>query len=84
MITIINGGTQGLGEALARRLSSQGSSGLFLVGRSVEGLLFGVSASDPRIATLVTIAVLGLTALAFFVPARVAAGVDPASATRDF
>lgn len=36
MITIINGGTQGLGEALARRLTGSGASGLLLVGRSVD------------------------------------------------
>ncbi len=35
MITIINGGTQGLGEAVARRLVSEGSTGLLLTGRSV-------------------------------------------------
>jgi NAD(P)-dependent dehydrogenase (short-subunit alcohol dehydrogenase family) len=35
MITIINGGTQGLGEAVARRLSETGfTTGLVLVGRS--------------------------------------------------
>ena len=33
-ITIINGGTQGLGEAVARRLVAQGSTGLVLTGRS--------------------------------------------------
>jgi NAD(P)-dependent dehydrogenase (short-subunit alcohol dehydrogenase family) len=33
-VTIINGGTQGLGEAVARRLNDQGSDGLLLVGRS--------------------------------------------------
>jgi NAD(P)-dependent dehydrogenase (short-subunit alcohol dehydrogenase family) len=35
-VTIINGGTQGLGETLARKLVSQGSTGLVLVGRSAE------------------------------------------------
>ena len=35
-ITIINGGTQGLGEAVARRLVHQGSTGLVLGGRSVD------------------------------------------------
>jgi NAD(P)-dependent dehydrogenase (short-subunit alcohol dehydrogenase family) len=35
-ITIINGGTQGLGEAVARRLVSQGSTGLVLAGRSAD------------------------------------------------
>jgi NAD(P)-dependent dehydrogenase (short-subunit alcohol dehydrogenase family) len=33
-ITIINGGTQGLGEAVARRLVAQGCDGLVLAGRS--------------------------------------------------
>lgn len=36
MITIINGGTQGLGEAVARRLTEQGADGLLLVGRSAD------------------------------------------------
>ena len=36
MITIISGGTQGLGEAVARKLVSQGSTGLVLVGRSAD------------------------------------------------
>ncbi len=33
-ITIINGGTQGLGEAVARALAAKGSTGLVLAGRS--------------------------------------------------
>jgi NAD(P)-dependent dehydrogenase (short-subunit alcohol dehydrogenase family) len=36
MITIINGGTQGLGEAVARRLVADGAEGLVLAGRSVD------------------------------------------------
>ena len=35
-VTIINGGTQGLGEAVARRLVAQGATGLVLAGRSGE------------------------------------------------
>ena len=35
-ITIINGGTQGLGEAIARRLTERGCQGLVLVGRSTS------------------------------------------------
>jgi NAD(P)-dependent dehydrogenase (short-subunit alcohol dehydrogenase family) len=35
-ITIINGGTQGLGEAVARRLAERGSSGLVIGGRSAD------------------------------------------------
>ena len=34
MITIINGGTQGLGEAIARKLVTDGATGLVLTGRS--------------------------------------------------
>jgi NAD(P)-dependent dehydrogenase (short-subunit alcohol dehydrogenase family) len=36
MITIISGGTQGLGEAVARRHAAQGATGLVLVGRSTD------------------------------------------------
>jgi NAD(P)-dependent dehydrogenase (short-subunit alcohol dehydrogenase family) len=36
VITIINGGTQGLGEAVARRLVDDGADGLVLAGRSVD------------------------------------------------
>lgn len=36
MITIINGGTQGLGEAVARKLTADGSAGLVLAGRSAD------------------------------------------------
>ncbi|MGB3733939.1 MAG: SDR family oxidoreductase [Ilumatobacter sp.] len=35
MITIVNGGTQGLGEAVARKLVADGATGLVLTGRSV-------------------------------------------------
>src|SRR5262245_42802231 len=35
-VTIINGGTQGLGEAVARKLVSQGAAGLVLAGRSAD------------------------------------------------
>ena len=33
-VTIINGGTQGLGEAVARKLVERGATGLVLAGRS--------------------------------------------------
>ena len=36
MIAIINGGTQGLGEAVARRLVEDGADGLVLAGRSAD------------------------------------------------
>ena len=36
MVTIINGGTQGLGEAVARKLAIDGAAGLVIVGRSAQ------------------------------------------------
>ncbi len=35
-VTIINGGTQGLGEAVARKLVERGATGLVLAGRSAD------------------------------------------------
>ncbi|MDH3756051.1 MAG: SDR family oxidoreductase [Acidimicrobiia bacterium] len=35
-VTIINGGTQGLGEAVARKLAAAGADGLVLAGRSAD------------------------------------------------
>lgn len=35
-VTIINGGTQGLGEAVARNLAASGATGLVLAGRSTD------------------------------------------------
>src|SRR5262245_39120865 len=35
-VTIINGGTQGLGEAVARKLVAGGATGLVLAGRSAD------------------------------------------------
>ena len=35
-VTIINGGTQGLGEATARELVERGATGLVLAGRSAD------------------------------------------------
>jgi NAD(P)-dependent dehydrogenase (short-subunit alcohol dehydrogenase family) len=47
MITIISGGTQGLGEAVARRHASQGATGLVLVGRSSDrGQALAVELTD--------------------------------------
>ncbi len=36
LVTIVNGGSQGLGEAVARRLTADGAAGLVLVGRSAD------------------------------------------------
>ena len=52
-ITIINGGTQGLGEAVARRLAGRGATGLVLGGRSVDlGRALADELSDEGTPTL--------------------------------
>jgi len=50
--------------------------------RLIESLLFGVSASDPLTYAVVSIALIGIVALASWIPAQRAAGVDPAIALR--
>lgn len=55
----------------------------YVVGRSVRSQLFETSATDPVSMIGVALGVLALTATAFWAPARVAAGVDPARAMRD-
>jgi NAD(P)-dependent dehydrogenase (short-subunit alcohol dehydrogenase family) len=50
-VTVINGGTQGLGEATARTLAAQGATGLVLAGRSADRgnkLAAELSASGTR------------------------------------
>lgn len=54
-----------------------------LVGRSMSSLLYEVGASDPLALASVTAVVLGLTAMALFLPARAAAATDPARTTKD-
>ena len=62
-ITIINGGTQGLGEALARKLAAGGNAALVLTGRSVErGTALAdelTSGGTPSITVQVDISQLG-------------------------
>jgi NAD(P)-dependent dehydrogenase (short-subunit alcohol dehydrogenase family) len=54
MITIVNGGTQGLGEAVARRLLATGfTTGLVLTGRSADrGNSLAAELSDAGLATI--------------------------------
>jgi ABC-type antimicrobial peptide transport system permease subunit len=49
----------------------------------LEGLLFGVKASDPGAALLATAALVGAAALAMLLPARRALRVDPQRALRE-
>lgn len=60
MITIINGGTQGLGEALARKLGESGSTGLVLAGRSADrGQALATELTDSGTPTIFVSADIG-------------------------
>jgi predicted permease len=51
--------------------------------RSLQGLLFGVSATDPSIFTLVALLIITTGTVAVFIPASRALRVDPIRALRD-
>jgi putative ABC transport system permease protein len=53
-----------------------------LAGRLLERLLVGVTASDATTLGIVSLTLIGVAALAAFVPARRAARIDPARALR--
>jgi predicted permease len=54
-----------------------------LAARALSSLLFGVSATDPLVYTLVTLSLIAVAVLANLVPARRAASIDPMQALRD-
>jgi putative ABC transport system permease protein len=54
----------------------------FAITRAVEGLLYGVSATDPVTFLGVPLLLLTIAALAAYVPARAASRVDPVTALR--
>ena len=54
----------------------------FIAGRLLEGVLVGVTASDPLTLAVVAVTMLGTAVLAALIPAVRAARVDPAVALR--
>ena len=80
-------------DAVARMITRQGlvltgvgiGGGLVLfalVGRFLKSFLFGVDAADPVTLGAAALALIGVSALASWIPARRAARVDPAGALR--
>jgi ABC-type lipoprotein release transport system permease subunit len=59
-----------------------GLLGAFAVTRVVSSLLYGVSPSDPLSFAGVALFLVAVAALASYVPARRATGVDPTAALR--
>ncbi|MFN8668974.1 MAG: ABC transporter permease [Gemmatimonadaceae bacterium] len=66
---VVAGGVIGIGVALG-------------VARVIRGVLYGSGATDPLTFTVVPLVLAGVAALACWVPARRAAGVDPVLAIR--
>ena len=55
---------------------------VWALGRFLRGLLHGVSPADPGILVVASVLFTGVVALAAYLPAQRAAGVDPARALR--
>lgn len=73
--------------AAATRIVGVGLGGglalAWLVGIALRGALFGIGASDPASLGVALVVLAGVGYLAAYVPARRAAGVDPASVMKD-
>jgi putative ABC transport system permease protein len=71
------------GLALALVGVAIGLAGAFALVHLLSTLLFGIRATDPATFTAATLALLGVAALASYVPARRAASIDPMQALRN-
>lgn len=60
-----------------------GIMGSFGLTRLIRTMLYGVSATDPLVFAAAAVFLLGISALAAYIPARRAAAVDPLIALRD-
>jgi ABC-type antimicrobial peptide transport system permease subunit len=72
----------GRGVRLVALGSAMGVVAALLLTRLLSSLLYGVSATDPRVLAGAVLALLAVGALAAFVPARRASRTDPASVLR--
>jgi ABC-type antimicrobial peptide transport system permease subunit len=72
---------QGLGTAGTGVVVGLGGS--LLLSRSLQTLLFGVTARDASVFAAVTALLLGVAVLACYVPARRATRIDPLVALRE-
>jgi ABC-type antimicrobial peptide transport system permease subunit len=79
---------QVLGQIVKQGMTLVGIGALFGLGLSyagaglVSGILVGVSATDPGVYVGVTALLIAVAALANYLPARRAAGLDPMRALR--
>jgi len=59
-----------------------GAAGAYFVGQTMEGMLYGIEATDPVVFVMVALTLLGAALVACLVPARRAASIDPMVAMR--